>query len=1672
MPCVEATGPSGAIVTYTVPSASDIADPSVTVTCAKASGSIFAVGTSTVVCTATDAYGNPASPVSFTVQVCDSTPPTIIGTPSNIPCQEATSPAGRLVVYTAPTSQDIVDGAVTVTCVLPSGATFAVGLNTVVCTATDLHGNSAQTSFTIEICDTTPPTINNTPNNIPCVEATGPAGAVVTYVLPTATDIVDVTDAVTCALPSGSTFPLGVTTVVCTSTDAHGNSASTTFTVEVCDRTPPVITGTPSDIPCVEATSPQGAVVTYTLPTANDIVDGTVTVTCVLASGSTFPLGTNTVVCQTADAAGNTVASSFTVLICDRTPPTIINTPGNIPCVEATSAAGAAVTYTPPTATDIVDVTVAVTCVLPSGSTFAIGVSTVICTAVDAHGNSASTSFTVQVCDDTAPVIIGTPANIPCVEATSPAGAQVEFIEPTASDAVDAIVVVCVPPSNSTFPINTTTVTCTATDRHNNSAISTFTVTVCDTTPPLISDTPDNIPCVEATSPAGAVVTYTPPTAEDVFDGPNVPVTCAPASGSPFPVGLSFVTCTSTDAHGNSAQTQFTVEVCDSTPPVITGTPSNIPCVEATGPSGAAVTYTPPTASDIVDGVVVAVCVPASGSTFPIATTTVTCTATDAHGNSASTSFTVQVCDRTPPTIDNTPNNIPCVEATSPAGAVVTYTPPTSNDIVDGVVPVTCSPASGSTFPVATTTVTCTAVDAAGNSASTSFTVQVCDNTPPTISNPPPNIPCVEATSAAGAVVTYTAPTASDVVSGAVVVSCVLSSGDTFPVGFNTVVCTAVDGAGNTATVSFTVQVCDSTPPSIPNPPANIPCVEATGPQGAVVIFTTPSATDIVDGAVTVFCVKPSGSTFALGTSTVVCTASDAHGNSVSVSFTVQVCDRTPPVLGTPSNIPCREATSPAGAIVRYTAPTANDLVDGGVAVTCTPASASLFPIGITTVTCTASDRHSNSASTTFTVEVCDRTAPVICLPLNQPCTEATSAAGAVAYYITPGVSDAADANVQVTCSPASGTQFPLGITTVTCDATDGAGNHAVSVSFKVYVCDKTAPVLPTITVTPGVGRCYEATSPAGVVVTYPLPTATDAVGGTITVSCVKESGSVFPIGHTTVTCTATDISGNVGTSSFVIEVCDSVAPVLAQPPNIPCVEATSPAGAVVSYTPPAATDVADPNIMVSCVRASGEIFAIGTSTVVCSATDDSANAAAPVSFTVEVCDRTPPLITGTPANIPCVEATGPLGAAVTYTRPTALDVVSGAVAVCCTPASGTTFAIGTTTVTCTASDSLGNSASTSFTVKVCDTTIPVISPRANIPCVEATSVLGAVVTYVTPTVADSASPNPINAVCVKPSGSTFAIGVTTVTCTATDANGNSAVPVTFTVAVCDTKCPVFTAFPTNLVGPTATTSAGSAVTYPFPTAVDSAAGPVTITCSKSSGSVFPIGLTTVTCNAYDAAGNNCPRSFTVLVCFFGYTPNANKTQCVGGITAGDYCTYTQGGWGASAAGNNVAQRLSNCYTAVFGAPTTAPNTLIGDTTRSYPTKSQIPYYAEWTTASAIRSYLPAGGTPGRLTADTADRSSTNAGVLGGQMLALTLNVEFDRTTTSATSQGGACRFPRNSSLVPLADLVFVDSSSPLNGYSVSTILSMANAFVSQSGAAGSSISASAYNDAIDKINR
>lgn len=201
-------------------------------------------------------------------------------------------------------------------------------------------------------------------------------------------------------------------------------------------------------------------------------------------------------------------------------------------------------------------------------------------------------------------------------------------------------------------------------------------------------------------------------------------VTFTPASG--FTGNASF-TYTVSDGFGGTATGTITVAVTDNDAPVVAAH-ANVGPVEATGASGAVVTYAAGSAGDNI-GVTSLTYSPNSGTTFPLGSTPVTLTATDAANLTGTGSFTVTVQDTTPPAISGVPADL-TVAATSAAGAVVTFSSPTASDLVDGARTVTCMPASGSTFPLGTTTVTCTASDTRGHSSTATFTVTVSNNPP------------------------------------------------------------------------------------------------------------------------------------------------------------------------------------------------------------------------------------------------------------------------------------------------------------------------------------------------------------------------------------------------------------------------------------------------------------------------------------------------------------------------------------------------------------------------------------------------------------------------------------------------------------------------------------------------------------------------------------------------------------------------------------------------------------------------------------------------------------------------------------------------------------------------------------------------------------------------------
>ena len=599
---------------------------------------------------------------------------------------------------------------------------------------------------------------------------------------------------------------------------------------------------------------------------------------------------------------------------------------------------------------------------------------------------------------------------------------------------------------------------------------------------------------------------------------------------------------------------------------------------------------------------------------------------------------------------------------------------------------------------------------------------------------------------------------------------------------------------------TFTVTVADTTPPVI-TPPVNV-TMEATDANGALVTYAPAMAIDAVTTNPMISYSKDSGTLFPIGMTTVTITATDDAGNMSAKTFTVTVSDTTPPVITPPVNV-TMEATDANGALVTYAPAMAIDAVTTNPMISYSKDSGTLFPIGMTPVTITATDDAGNMSAKTFTVTVSDTTPPVITPPVNVTM-EATDANGALVTYAPAMAMDAVTTNPMISYSKDSGTLFSIGMTPVTITATDDAGNMSAK-TFTVTVSDTTPPVI-----TPPVNVTMEATDANGALVTYAPAMAIDAVTTNPMISYSKDSGTLFPIGMTLVTITATDDAGNMSAKTFTVTVSDTTPPVITPPVNV-TMEATDANGALVTYAPAMAMDAVTTNPMISYSKDSGTLFSIGMTPVTITATDDAGNMSAK-TFTVTVSDTTPPVITP-PVNV-TMEATDANGALVTYAPAMAIDAVTTNPMISYSKDSGTLFPIGMTLVTITATDDAGNMSAKTFTVTVSDTTPPVIASHA-IVSIQATSASGAIVTYDPATATDAVTVSP-NISYSQDSGTQFPLGVTTVIITATDASNNLATS-PFKVIVYDLN---------NIyVDPGYGTTTGTSVNFPN----DGGSGPHTV---------------------------------------------------------------------------------------------------------------------------------------------------------------------------------------------------------------------------------------------------
>lgn len=635
--------------------------------------------------------------------------------------------------------------------------------------------------------DDTAPTITLTPPSSPVPAATGVCNASVSW-SGSATDncttpptlyyeidlnnadpntfTADVTQATTTYV-----FPVGTHLVRAVAVDACGNVATQLFTVVVVDLQVPLISPIPP--PATGFVKPGDpnchGPVTWTTPLVVDNCavappaacpahqvyynfdygnNGSVDATNKCPNNSPtvgkttydFPPGTHKVITVAKDTSGNTSTYSFLVTVVDNIPPAILTCPGNITVPNDPNVCGAIVNYAIPTFFDECGVVVTLIAGLPPGP-FPVGLTTVTWVGTDPSGNATLCTFTVTV-NDTQPPTITCPGNITVALDPNVCTKVVTWPAPTVTDNCPGATGSCSPASGSSFGVGTTLVTCTATDASGNTASCTFTVTVTDSQPPVITGCPANITQGNDPNLCSAVVTWTPPTATDNC---TVTLTSTHNPGDTFPVGTATVTYTATDGY-NTTTCSFTVTVNDTQAPVITGCPGNQTYNTDTDPNypcQAYVQWPIPAASDNC-GVTSFFGNYANGAWYGPGVYNVSIQAQDAAGNlSTPCTFTVTVQDTTNPQIQGCPppeadpNGVIHVEACG--STAVTWTAPTASDACGVTLTATNNP--GDLFSVGQTTVTYTATDTYGNTATCSFIVDVGDTTPPTITYCPPAPP-------------------------------------------------------------------------------------------------------------------------------------------------------------------------------------------------------------------------------------------------------------------------------------------------------------------------------------------------------------------------------------------------------------------------------------------------------------------------------------------------------------------------------------------------------------------------------------------------------------------------------------------------------------------------------------------------------------------------------------------------------------------------------------------------------------------------------------------------------------------------------------------------------------------------------------------------------------------
>ncbi|MET2734093.1 putative Ig domain-containing protein [Staphylococcus epidermidis] len=1175
--------------------------------------------------------GDNVSP-AITISVIDKTPPAVKAISNKT--QEVNTEIEPIEIEARDNSGQAVTNKVDG---LPAGVTFDEATNTISgtpsevgsydikVTTTDESGNATETTFTIDVEDTTKPTVEsvadqkqevNTEIDPIKIEATDNSGQAITNKVEGLPDGVTFDEATNTI--SGTPSEVGSYDITVTTTDESGNSETTTFTINVEDTTKPTVESvsdqtqevnteiTPINI---EATDNGGQAVTNKvdgLPNGVTFDEATNTI-----SGTPSEVGSYTVTVTTTDESGNSETITFTIDVKDTTKPTVesvadqtqeVNTEIEPIKIEARDNSGQAVTNKVEGLPDGVTFDEATNTI--SGTPSEVGSYDVTVTTTDESGNSETTTFTIEVKDTTKPTVESV------ADQTQEVNTEIEPIKIEARDNSGQAVTNKVDglPAGVTFDEATNTIsgtpsevgrydiTVTTTDESGNATETMFTINVEDTTKPTVEDIADQKQevnteitpiTIESEDNSGRAVTNK---VDGLPDGVTFDEETNTISGTPSEVGRYDIKVTTTDESGNATETTFTIDVEDTTKPTVESVADQTQEVnteiepikiEARDNSGQAVTNK---VEGLPDGVTFdEETNTISGTPSEVGSYTVTVTTTDESGNATETMFTINVEDTTKPTVEdivdqkqevNTEIDPIKIEATDNSGQAITNK---VEGLPDGVTfDEETNTISGTPSEVGSYTVTVTTTDESGNSETTTFTIDVEDTTKPTVEsvvdqtqevNTEIEPIKIEATDNSGQTVTnkvdgLPAGVTFDEATNTI-------SGTPSEVGSYDITVTTTDESGNSETTTFTINVEDTTKPTVESvadqtqevnteiTPIKIVARDNSGQAVTNKVEGLPDGVTFDEATNTI-----SGTPSEVGRYDIKVTTTDESGNATETTFTIDVKDTTKPTVESVADQkqevnteiePIKiEATDNSGQAV-------TNKVDGlpdGVTFDEATNTISGTPseVGSYTVTVTTTDESGNATETTFTIDVEDTTKPTVEDIADQtqevnteitPITiESEDNSGQTVTNKVEGLPDGV--TFDEATNTISGTPNEVGSYDVTVTTTDESGNSETT-TFTIDVEDTTKPTVESVAdQTQEVNTeiepiKIEARDNSGQAVTNKVEGLPDGV--TFDEETNTISGTPTEVGTYLITITTIDKEGNTATTTLTINIIDTTAP-------------------------------------------------------------------------------------------------------------------------------------------------------------------------------------------------------------------------------------------------------------------------------------------------------------------------------------------------------------------------------------------------------------------------------------------------------------------------------------------------------------------------------------------------